>query len=329
LRYVIYGAGAVGGVIGAKLFMHGKDVVLIARGDHLRAIQKDGLRLDHPDDSVRLFIPAVSHPSEVDFREDDVVLLAMKAQDTLAALTELRGAAGETVAVVSCQNGVINEPQALRFFPRVYGVCVFLPAGFLQPGLVDASAWPVSGALDIGRYPEGIDAVARAIAHDFSSSGFTSQPTARIMRAKYGKLYQNVGNAVQAVCGRKARVRDLIARLRAEAEACFAAARIDWARPGELADRDAAVMRRFLANRSGNSTTQSLVRATGTSEVDYLNGEIVFLGRLHGVATPANEAFQDYGNRLAREKAAPGSVSAAEMRREIARRAAAPRASTA
>src|SRR3972149_11405646 len=48
VRYVIYGAGAVGGVIGAKLFMRGREVVLIARGEHLRAIQADGLRLQPP-----------------------------------------------------------------------------------------------------------------------------------------------------------------------------------------------------------------------------------------------------------------------------------------
>ena len=62
------------------------------------------------------------------------------------------------------------------------------------------------------------------------------------------------------------------------------------------------------------------MRGTGSSEVDYLNGEIVLLGRLHGVPTPANEVFQLYAERMARRHEAPGSVSVKEMQQQIARR---------
>ena len=59
MRYVVYGAGAVGGGIGGKLAQAGKDVVLIARGDHLRAMQADGLRLRTPREDVRVPVVAV------------------------------------------------------------------------------------------------------------------------------------------------------------------------------------------------------------------------------------------------------------------------------
>jgi 2-dehydropantoate 2-reductase len=65
---------------------------------------------------------------------------------------------------------------------------------------------------------------------------------------------------------------------------------------------------------------QSVARGTGSSEVDYICGEVVSLGRLHGVQTPANEVVQLNVDRLARTKGVPGSVGVDELREEIRRR---------
>jgi 2-dehydropantoate 2-reductase len=131
VRFVVYGAGAVGGVIGAHLFQNGHDVTLIARGAHHDAIREHGLRLDTPDESVTLPIPVAARPAEVKF--SDVVLLAMKTQDTAPALAELSAAAPPGIVVASAQNGVENERMALRLFPEVYGVCVLLPRPSSSP----------------------------------------------------------------------------------------------------------------------------------------------------------------------------------------------------
>ncbi|MER5540927.1 2-dehydropantoate 2-reductase N-terminal domain-containing protein [Streptomyces sp. NPDC002589] len=69
------------------------------------------------------------------------------------------------------------------------------------------------------------------------------------------------------------------------------------------------------APRGGGSSWQSLARGTGTIEADYLNGEIVLLGRLHGVPTPLNELLQRLANRFARERRAAGSMPVAELER--------------
>ena len=82
MRFVVVGAGAVGGVVGGRLAQHGHDVVLVARGDHGQAIAADGLLIRSPDDEVRVPVPVVSHPSELTLTDDDVVLLAVKGQDT-------------------------------------------------------------------------------------------------------------------------------------------------------------------------------------------------------------------------------------------------------
>jgi 2-dehydropantoate 2-reductase len=326
LRYVIYGAGGVGSIIGAKLYMAGFDVVLIARGEHLTAIQRDGLQFKHPnpDTTERLSIPAAGHPSEIEFRVDDVVLLTMKSQDTAAALEELRYAAGDQVAVVCAQNGVENERLALRRFANVYGMLVILPANFRDPGVVDTTSWPISGLLEIGRYPRGTDTTAEAIAADMRQAGFISSPDANIMRLKYTKLCENLANALHALLPPEADSSDILQKLRDEATACFAAASVDFAETAEMMGRAAAMSASVggvgKGGWRGSSTWQGIVRGSGSTETDYLNGEIVLMGRLNGIPTPANEVMALYVERMAREMQAPGSVSVGELRREIAQR---------
>ncbi len=65
--------------------------------------------------------------------------------------------------------------------------------------------------------------------------------------------------------------------------------------------------------RRGGSSWQSLERGTGNIEADYLNGEIVLLGRMHGIPTPVNALLQELANRLARERRPAGSVPVEEI----------------
>ncbi len=76
---------------------------------------------------------------------------------------------------------------------------------------------------------------------------------------------------------------------------------------------------RECAARGGGSTWQSLRRGTGDVEVDYLNGEISLLGRLHGVPTPVNDLLRDAAWRLAAARLEPGSLSAADLLEELSR----------
>ena len=63
----------------------------------------------------------------------------------------------------------------------------------------------------------------------------------------------------------------------------------------------------LVASGGGSSGWQSVMRGTGSIEADYLNGEIVLLGRLHGVPTPYNEAVRRHANRVARSRLTPGA----------------------
>jgi 2-dehydropantoate 2-reductase len=297
-------------------------VIVIARGPQLEALQARGLRLRTPDeDDVVVPLAAVGSPAEIDWRHGDVVLLAMKTQDTAAALTDLVAAAPAEVPVVCAQNGVENERLAARLFPHVYGICVMLPAALTEPGVVEAHGAPLSGLLDIGRYPSGVDTIAEDVAAGLSGARFGSETLPAIMRSKYRKLILNLSNVIEAAAGTAARVSDLYDRAVAEAEAALAAAGIDVASPDEDVARRGELMRMKPIGgkkRDGGSTWQSLARASGSVETDYLNGVIVLLGRHFGVPTPFNAGLQRLGNRLARDRVPPGSMSLEELEAEIA-----------
>ena len=316
MRIVIYGAGAVGGVIGGRLFQAGHDVTLIARGEHLRVLQERGLTLASPLGSDTLPVPAVGGPAEAGLAAGDAVVLAMKSQHTEAALADLVRAAPPGVAVVCAQNGVDNERRALRSFSDVYGVSVMLPATHLEPGVVLSHSAGLTGLLDLGRYPSGVDDTARALAEAFSEATFASEARADIMRWKYRKLLLNLGNAVEAVCGGEARRGPLYGLVMEEGAAALAAAGIDVVSAAEDQERRGDHLRlRPIegARREGGSSWQSLARGQGSIEADYLNGEIVLLGRLHGVPTPANELFQQLAGQFAAEGRPPGSLTADEI----------------
>ncbi len=323
MRYVVYGAGAVGGVVGALLHQAGHEAVLIARGKHLAAIQSAGLRLASPSGETVVTIPAVGHPDDVDWRPDDVVLLATKSDATLDAARTLSAAAPASIAVVSMQNGVANEGVLLRWFERVYGVCVMAPTAHLEPGLVEAHAHPVPAILDIGRYPVGVDATAEQVAIAFEKADIVSVPRRDIMRWKYRKLMMNLGNAVQAVCRPDDDRKPLLDVVRSEGERVLAAAGIDPVTEQEDRERRGDILRIGDVPghpRSGGSSWQSLQRRTRSIETDFLNGEIVWLGRLYGVPTPANEVIRREAVRHAREGLPPRTVSTSTLLRRLSSR---------
>jgi 2-dehydropantoate 2-reductase len=315
MRVVVFGAGAVGGVIAGRLFEHGNEVVAIARGAHFEAVRDNGLTLVDPDTKVTLPIPVVDDPARIDWRDDDVVLVTTKTQDSAGGLSALAAAAGRDVPVVCVQNGVENERIALRRFEHVYAICVMLPAEHLEPGVVAASSAPVTGLLDIGRYPAGLDDTAHAVAAALSGATFESIPRPDVMRWKYAKLLMNLANAVEALCGPGDDAVSLGRLARREGAAVLRAADIDVASIEEDRERRGVRLTPRLA-RGGGSTWQSLRRGTGALETDYLNGEIALLARMYRVASPVNAVLQSAANDAARRSLPPGSLRASDLLRD-------------
>ncbi|MEH0841825.1 2-dehydropantoate 2-reductase N-terminal domain-containing protein [Micromonospora sp. CPCC 205711] len=326
MRYLIIGAGAVGGTIGVRLGEAGHDVTLVARGAHLDAIRRRGLTLRRPETEATWRGEALDGPGERPLLADTVLVLTVKSQDTAAALDAWAdapvaggGTAGERLPLFTAQNGVANEPAALRLFADVHGVCVWLPATHLEPGVIVANGHPYPGMLHLGRYPSGVDATDRAVTADLAAAGFVARVREDVMRWKYGKLLANLGNGLQALLGPDV-PDDLRERVRAEGETALAAAGIaHTSRAEEAAERGDRVGLRPVAGqpRSGSSTWQSLARGTGSTEADHLNGEIVLLGRRHGVPTPANLAVQQAVRRAVREGVPAGGFGRAELEKML------------
>ncbi len=314
MRFVIHGLGAVGGTVAAALALAGQEVVGIARGRQLAAVRAGGLKLRTPEGDRVAHFACAGAPAEVEFRADDLIVLAMKTQDTAQALADLRAAGVSEQAIFCAQNGVENERLAARLFPNVHAICVMLPAEFLTPGEVAAFGVPKHGIFDIGRYPGGIDAADEILAEALEEAGIAAFTLPDAIQSKYGKLLMNLGNIVDAAFGRGAEAAPIRARLRAEGEAVLAAAGIAWRDVGQADPRREALMRTGEvpgAARVGSSTAQSLARGTGSVETDFLNGEIALLARLHGAEAPANAWMTGLAARLAREGLAPGSVPVA------------------
>ena len=136
--------------------------------------------------------------------------------------------------------------------------------------------------------PDGVDELDARVAADLSSASFSSRPDADILAWKRAKLLLNLGNAVEAACAdpQSEAAGALAERARAEGEESFRAAGWTWTDDASFAERRRGILAPWRPangnDRVGGSTMQSLLRRTGSTEVDYLNGEIVLLGRLHG-----------------------------------------------
>lgn len=313
----MYGAGAVGGVIGANLHQAGIGVTLVARGEHLAALQEHGLRLDTPVDSTTLNVTAVGGAAEVTWTEDTVVLLCVKSHQTVAALHDLTAYAPASTPVVSAQNGVANEQAILRRFSRTYSICVNLPATHLEPGAVVQKCYPVPGILDIGRIPWGTDDLAGEILADLHRAGFESVHRPDIMVWKYRKLIRNLGNAVDAACVPGEDADELVRRAQVEGDLVLRSAGISVVTDEEDDERRGDLLQSPTGPwQAGGSTWQSLTRGSGL-EVDYLSGEVVLLGRLHGVPTPVNELIQRATADLARSGGKARSLDPAALLRQV------------
>jgi 2-dehydropantoate 2-reductase len=320
MRIIVYGVGAIGGTVAAALQLSGQEVIGIARGAHLKAIQADGLLMRTPEKTERAHFPCVSDPAEIEFRPDDAILLTMKTQDTFAALERLRAAGASEQAIFCVQNGVTNERLALRYFHEVHGVTVMMPAALSVPGEVSAFSIPRHGIFDIGRYPDGSNEHDAKLAKALEAANIAAFVSPDVMQSKYGKLLLNLSNILQAALGLDADYPHLEVLLRTEAEAAYKAAGIPWLDVGAADPRRSQLMnQKPIAgiDRLGSSTMQSLARGAGSIETDYLNGEIVLLGRLHGVPVPANTYFAELGTRMAREGLKPGAISVAQVESEL------------
>jgi 2-dehydropantoate 2-reductase len=151
MKFAVFGAGGVGGYLGARLADAGHEVHLIARGDHLDALQAEGLRVESIAGDTHVDVPATEDPADVG--PCDYVLFTVKSYDTRDAAADLAPFLDEETAVVSLQNGVDNEQWLADELgeSHVVGGVAYVFSTIADPGVVEHTGGParfVYGELD-------------------------------------------------------------------------------------------------------------------------------------------------------------------------------------
>ena len=330
---MIIGAGAIGGTVGAVLARAGTPTVLVARGRHAEVLATAGITLRTPDGTFHTPVTAAAGTERVRLTDRDVLVFTTKTQQLDAVLQEwvdqpvhgpdgVVGTAGERLPAMTALNGVAAEEKALRYFRRVFGICVWLPAVHLEPGEVIVRSWPMAGQFHIARWPADISTQDDAdllseVAETLSAAGIKVRIPHDVAPWKYNKLLSNLGNAAGALAAEGADIGELVTAVRSEGENVLRHAGIEFIsfETSAAARADGPTIRPIPGWNAGasNSTWQSLSRNTGNVETDFFNGEIVRLAHRHGSTAPLNAALARAARDAVRNGIEPRGYSAADL----------------
>jgi 2-dehydropantoate 2-reductase len=312
MRVCVVGAGAIGGLVGARLSLAGHEVSVLARGDNLAAIRSNGLVLVEPDGSTAVAHEVRAEESMAALGAQDVVVLALKAHQIAAIADGFHHLYDDSTVVLPMQNGVpwwffqkfggpfegrrimSLDPDGVieRNVPadRIVAAIAYPAAERDAPGvirLIEGDRFPM-GELD-GTRSERVNTIASA----FSGAGFTSRVLTDIRAHLWVKAWGNLAmNPISALTGatlaqicRWPATRELAATMMAEA--------------GEVAEKLGVRLRVSIEQRIqgaeevGEHKTSMLqdVEAGRALEIDPLIGAFVELGRLTDTPMPAVECI--------------------------------------
>jgi 2-dehydropantoate 2-reductase len=323
MKICIVGAGAIGGYLGAKLALAGEEVTLIARGAHLQAIQSQGLRLRAVDGTEDLIKDVVATQSLAEAGQQDLVILALKAQSVPLIAPELPALYGPDTLVVTAQNGIpwwyfrkLDSPYAdyrvesvdpdgtvEAHIPvdRVIGCVVYPAAELAAPGIVQHLEGDrfTLGELD-GSKSERLQTLSQTLRR----AGLKAPIRNQIRNELWVKLWGNLAfNPISAltratldqIC-QYPLTRELARNMMAEAQTIGEKLGVEFGIP--LEQRIAG------AEKVGAHKTSMLqdIEAGRSTEVDAIVGAVAELGRLVGVATPHIDAVYATVKLLERHK---------------------------
>lgn len=315
-RIAVIGAGAVGSALGALLHRAGENVVLIARPAHIAAIRQHGLQVDGDTGN---FIAPVEATETLNFRPD-LALLTVKTQDVVAAVKANQAFLND-VPVVTFQNGIRSDELVAGILPRdqILSAVVLMHVTYLLPGRVTVA---YRGKLMLGRPFGPRDSKLKEVAYILNQA-VPTLVTNNIQGAHWLKLIINLNNALPAITNftmsqvyTNTSLRNLAVglmreglrvidraniRLESLLEVSIGLTRlINWM-PAGIAGRIAAAKVRRLSTvwPLWGSTLQSIQRGR-PAEIDYLNGEIMELGKRCGEVTPLNTKMVELVHQVER-----------------------------
>ena len=293
MNIVVMGAGALGSVIGGFLSKN-NNVTLIGRLPHVNKIKKSGLEISG------IWGEHVFHPSACVSPEEvketpELIIITTKAYDTARAVELLECIISKETYVMSMQNGIGNEEiiaNSIGSGKTLGGMAIF-GAIMVEPGHSKVTVYAsecLVGSLT------GDMKVAERIAKTLNNAGIPTIATEDIIREKWMKAFYNIAlNPLSAILdkeygflGKHEEAKKIITHLLKEAFEVAKAEGVnlkyDW-----RAYYDYLMNRQLPPTASHLSSMLQDLKKGKKTEIDYLNGAIVKLGRKHGVKTPANE----------------------------------------
>ena len=304
MKIAIIGAGAIGALVAGYLAKEGSDVTLVSKRKHVSAIKKNGLIIE----GVRGRIAVPVKVTDKLEKGADLVILAVKTQDIASTVSDNIQVLKD-VPVLTVQNGVRAEERLSEFIPRekIISSVVLFGVTYLEPGKVVHNFegdWLIGKAFV--RNDEEVEAIRNLL-----STAFTVRVTEGIRGMKWMKLFLNLNNCLPALTGKSMQetfshpeICKVSIRLLHEALSVVDRAEVELeslpdfpvdrlrALTGMPLEEASKIFSQTMTNLSKEplygSILQSIQRGR-PSEIDYFNGEIVYLGRQIGVAAPLNE----------------------------------------
>ncbi len=295
MRIAFMGAGGIGGYFGGRLAKEGEDIMFIARGAHLEAMQTEGLRIEGPEPFHVEHVNATDDPAKVGLV--DIVILSVKLWDTGEALKQIRPMVGPDTAILSLQNGVLKDDEVRAVYPErnVMGGVAYVSTVIERPGVIRQT-----GALQklvFGEFDGSISARAREFLAACKVGGVNAELSQHILREIWQKFVFLAG-----LSGTTATVRLPIGPIRTNPQTraflldvMREVVAVGRAQGVDLAEDYAEVRLKLTDDVSADMTSsmhQDLERSNRL-EVPWLAGAVVDLGKQFGVPTPMNRAIAD------------------------------------
>ena len=296
MRIVVFGTGGVGGYFGGRLAQAGEDVTFIARGEHLRAIKANGLRVDSSSGDFVVY-PAKATDDVSEVGETDLVILGVKAWQVPEAARSIKPLVGSTTTVVPMQNGVDAVPQLVDELgsDNVIGGLCRIVSFVVAPGHIRHAGFMPSiiiGELDNQRS----DRIER-IENVFNHAGLDTTIAADIQVALWTKFlfiasFSGVGAVANAPAGVLRSDPKWRGQMRSAMEEIYTLAHVRGVKlPSDSVDKVMAAVDGL--HEDATSSMQRDIAAGKPSELDSQNGAVVRMAHETGVEVPTHKLIYE------------------------------------
>jgi 2-dehydropantoate 2-reductase len=296
MRCAVIGAGGVGGFFGAMLAAAGEDVMFTARGSHLEAMRREGLRVTSPGRSLQVSPErCVGSPAQIG--PVDTVFFCVKSHDTERAIPALSPLLGPSTVIISLQNGIDNEATLKRALPEcmIFGGVAYIYSTITRPGEITVAPGPsriVFGPFE-GAPPDERRR-AEQIRNVCTHAGITAEVPDDIIAALWKKFIFITGAGGITALTRLTlgeilavgETRDLLADAMRETESI---ARARGVRIGDHFLDGVLESLPGFDNKTRSSLYYDLVHGKPL-EIEALAGTVVRFGTAMGIPTPVNRA---------------------------------------